>query len=78
MFAINSSTVHSQSHVQSSVDSLVKGASSHVDHACQAQAKKAGVPGTFVATVTTPHQYQLPLINSKVLYMIFTISGGGA
>ena len=42
-----------------------------VDHACQAEATRAGVPGSFVAMISPPgqhalHQDHLPVVNSKV------------
>ncbi len=70
LFAMNASKVHLNR--QSDLQSSYRLAPVHIDQACQAEADRANVPGTFVAMVSTTkhaltrHRDELPVVNSKV------------
>lgn len=77
LFAMNMSTIMKTKPLAQVEHHLAGSTALHLDRACQAGALKAGILGTFMAMISTPHRllsrvlaYQysddLPVINTKV------------
>lgn len=82
LFAMNMSTVMKTKPLAQVEHHLAGSTALHLDRACQAGALKAGILGTFMAMISTPHrllsrvlasQYSddLPVINTKVRTEMF-------